>query len=340
MWSQLVAAMALTACVTSTGPDPADPADPDPTDPPGATDPQFQDCRGRAYQAAPTTDWRHDILTPITTAVGDPDHAGIDLVLPTSIGAKLVGKFSYGLVSKDLEDEDVRVSIDDCNGWQSLGDFTTDGDGLISVPLTQSLSIGAHDVMFQVLGDGSTTTSTLWVLPVGTHIVISDIDGTLTTSDTELFQQILDGSSIPEAYAGAKSLTTAHAGRDQIVMYLTGRPRFLMGRTRDWLTGLGFAPGPVRLTDSTSQSLPTEGGVGDFKKSVLEDLEATGYVIDDAYGNATTDIYAYLGAGISAGDIWIVGTHAGEQGSHAATDWTARAGEVATLPLVKQPFTR
>ena len=62
-------------------------------------------------------------------------------------------------------------------------------------------------------------------------------------------------------------------------------------------------------------------------------------MIDFAYGNATTDIYAYLNAGIAADVTWIIGDHAGEMGTHAVTGaWTARVGEVAALPTVSQPF--
>jgi hypothetical protein len=80
--------------------------------------------------------------------------------------------------------------------------------------------------------------------------------------------------------------------------------------------------------------------VGAFKRDYIASILAKGFAIDVAYGNATTDIYAYLGAGLPADTVWIIGPHAGEQGTHGATDsWTARVGEVATLPAVEQPFT-
>jgi phosphatidate phosphatase PAH1 len=154
-----------------------------------------------------------------------------------------------------------------------------------------------------------------------------------------VFRQIFDGTYIPETYPSAVALTTAHAERGHVVFYMTGRPYWLSPQTRGYLAARGFAVGPLRVADSNSQILPTEGSVGTYKRQSLEALTAAGYVIDFAYGNATTDIYAYLGAGIPADRVWIIGDHAGEQGTNpVADDWGARAAEVATLPPVVQPF--
>lgn len=326
-----------SACVANTT-DPRDPTDPDPIDPTDPVLPRLQECRGRAFVPAPTEDWRHSIQSPIITAAGAANHLGRDLIVKASTDATLNAKFTYGLISKDLEDEDVRVSLDDCTGWIDLGDHTTDGDGQIRVGLTRVLPIGIYDVMFQVLGDGSTTRASIWVLPAGTKLILTDIDGTLTSSDRQLFEQILDGSHVPVAYPDAVALTTAHRG--YIPVYLTGRPDWLQGKTRAWLADLGFAKGPVRVTDSNTQILPTEGSVGDFKKAVITKLLAD-YDITFAYGNATTDIYAYLGAGLDPADVWIIGSHGGEQSTHdAGAAWTERAAEVAALPAATQPFVR
>lgn len=301
---------------------------------------RFRDCRGRAFTPAPTQAWRHDTQTPITLQAGAPNHSAQDQI-ETTVAVALPGKFSYGSISKDLEDELVRVSIDDCGAWRTLGDFATDDDGRISVPVPAGIftSPGVHEVRYQVLGDGSLTASFVWVYPRGTHVALTDIDGTMTQSDSELFQQIFDGSHVPVAYPGAVELTTTHATRGHVVFYLTGRPYWLMQKSRQWLYDLRFAPGPLHVTDSNSEAVPSEGGVGAFKRDYLTSLAAKGLVIDVAYGNATTDIYAYLGAGLPADDVWIIGKHAGEQGTHAATDsWTARVAEVAALPTVDQPF--
>jgi hypothetical protein len=301
----------------------------------------FRECRGRAFEPAPAQAWRHDFLTPIVTAAGAANHMGRDLIASTSQGSRLAAKFTYGAISKDLQDEDVRVFVDDCTGWVELGDFATDSDGQIAVDVPMPLGTGVYDVMFQVLGDRSLTSASLWVLPRGTHITVTDIDGTLTVTDRELFQQIFDGSHVPGSRPEAVELTHAHAERGHIVMYLTGRPDWLTNKSRDWLRDLGFAPGPLRVTDSNTQILPVEGSVGDFKKTVLADLIAAGYLLDFAYGNAATDIYAYLGAGLPPATVWIVGDHAGERATNPVEDsWAARVTEVEALALVEQPYDR
>jgi hypothetical protein len=298
----------------------------------------FRRCTGRPYTLAPDEGWRHTILTPIVTAAGAANHSGKDTIAKPGVASALPGKFTYGTISKDLEDEDVLVFLDDCQGWASLGRFATDSDGRMSAP-APALPTGVYEVRFQVAGDRSTTTSFLWVLPAGTHIVVSDIDATLTTNDSEVFYQILDGSYTPQTYPNAVALTKAHEERGYLVFYMTGRPYWLSNETRGYLAAGGFAVGPLRVADSNTDILPTEGSVGAYKLANLKALIAGGLVVDFAYGNATTDIFAYLGAGLVANHVWIIGDHAGEQGTNTVIgSWAARTGEVSALPAAAQPF--
>jgi hypothetical protein len=297
----------------------------------------FSICRGRDFSPAPKEDFRHTSSTLV--AAQEPNHSAQDVIATPDERARLVGKLTYGALGTDLEDEDVRVWIDDCDGWRDLGDHTTDSDGRIALDVPFSLGPGAYDTRFQVLGDQSATAASVWVLPPGTRVVLTDIDGTLTASDSELFMQVLDGTHTPVAYAGAVDLTVAHEAGGYVIVYLTGRPYWLTQRTRDWTSDLGFAPGPLHVADSNEEALPGESGVGAYKLAWIEGLLAQGYSIDFAYGNASTDIFAYLGAGIDAERVWIIGTHAGESGTHGATDtWEPRVDEVRALESVTQPF--
>ena len=336
--SLLGLALALGASAGCDGADPGPPA-PDGGDDGGGTAREtFQRCTGRPYTLAPDEGWRHDIRTPVTTAAGSPNHSGKDTFAKPGAASMLPGKFTYGFVSADLEDEDVLVFLDDCTGWAPLGRFATDSDGRIRAP-APALPTGVYEVRYQVAGDRSTTVSFLWVLPAGTHLVVTDIDATLTTSDYQVFEQIFDGSYIPETYPNAVDLTKAHDGRGYVVFYMTGRPYYLSPQTRSYLAARGFAAGPLRVTDTNSDILPTEGSVGAYKLATLKAMVDGDLIIDFAYGNATTDIYAYLGAGIPADRVWIIGDHAGEQGTHPVTGtWGARSGEVAAGPAVTQPF--
>jgi hypothetical protein len=69
--------------------------------------------------------------------------------------------------------------------------------------------------------------------------------------------------------------------------------------------------GYVRVTDRSSDSIPDEEGVQRFKESALLELKAAGLTLDQAYGNAKTDICAYLHAGLDPKRTFILGPHAG-----------------------------
>lgn len=300
--------------------------------------PIFRRCVGRGFTPPPAAGFA-TALGPLTAASGAPVHAAEDTVAVPASSPHLVARFAYGPLTSTLGGEPVAVELDDCTGWRSLGTHTTDLGGRIELTADLALGPGVYEVRYVVVGDASLTTGYLWLAPAGTHLAVTDIDGTLTTSDGELFQQILDGTHVPVAYPSAAELTTTHADKGHIVVYMTGRPSSLTQRTRDWLAGLGFAPGPVRLAPGPLEALPTDTGVGTYKRDYLTSLTASGFTLDLAYGNATTDIFAYTGAGIAATQQWIIGTNAGASGTNAVMDtWAARVAEVAQGPAVTQPF--
>jgi phosphatidate phosphatase PAH1 len=306
---------------------------------PGAAKP-LKACGAHSFTVPTAAGWRHK-SSSITSASGAPGHSVQDVIVPAGAPVTLNGKFAYGTFSKDLEEEPVRVYLDTCDGWTMLGEAETDDDGRIAFTVSQPLAEGIYGVRLVVLGDGSAAEGAVYVLAPGSHLIVSDIDGTLTTSDEELikdieadlFRPLLKGDYVPKAYPGGQALTAAHAARGATVVYLTGRPYWLAGSTRQWLSSQGFAPGPLHVTDSNREALMNNDGVGAFKLKFLEQLKASGFVIDYVYGNATTDIYAYLGAKLAPQNVYIIGPHAGEQGTQAVKDsWETEAARVKALP--------
>lgn len=307
-------------------------------DAPTAGLPEFERCVGRPFTPAPDGEFA-GLGGTLAAVAGAPLHSAEDTIAPPGSAPHLVARFGYGTLNSALPNEPVEVSIDDCGGWRSLGQHTTDGNGLLDVEVNLPLGPGVYEARFQVVGDATLTAGFLWLLPAGTHLAISDIDGTLTTSDLELFLQLINNGHVPAAYESATELTHTHADKGHIVVYVTGRPFWLTAPTRQWLSDLQFAAGPLRLAPSNGDILPTDASVGTYKKTWLEGLIAKGYVLDLAYGNATTDIFAYTEAGIPATQQWIIGSHAGEGGTNAVMDsWSARVSEVEQLPAVVQPF--
>lgn len=339
----LVMASLLAACGGDSGGDGGDDGDDDSGPDAGPVDerPTFKRCTGAEFTPEPAGEWTNPVLSAIVTAAGDANHSAQDVLAVADRPAAVVGKFSYGLISKDLEGEAVKAWVWDCSSWIAVGTAITDSDGRISQPVDPALPVGVYDVRLQVVGDASLTASTLWILPAGTHLVVSDIDGTLTTSDSELFREILDGSHVPEAYPGGADLLDAHVALGHIVVYLTGRPYVLTDITRGWLVDIDFPLGALHVVDDVIDIIPSDAHVAVYKRAFLDQLLAAGFVIDHAYGNATTDITAYLGAGVPPERTWIIGENAGQQGTNPVADsWAARAAEVAALPAVDQPFQR
>ncbi|MCK6572610.1 hypothetical protein L6V77_16105 [Myxococcota bacterium] len=269
----------------------------------------------------PAAEWRHGFASPATVGLGLPQHSAVEPITTPGEPITVAGKFAYGLVSKDLEDEDVELWVSlpspedpDCGRWTAVGVATTDSDGRAVVPLDPALvpEPGAYDFRFVVRGDLTVARGAVWVVSPGTAFVLFDVDGTLTIGDSEIFEQVLLGQD-PEMYAAADVVVATYAEAGYQPLYVTGRPYFLNPATRDWLLGHGFPKGPVRTADSMSQVLPTEDGVQRYKRAYLQDLlERTGVIIPYAYGNASTDICAYAEAGLDPAQTYIIGPHAGE----------------------------
>ena len=340
----------LGACALDDSADSGDPGDDsdDPADDPGSDDPDdpgteptaFVTCTALAYTPGEPQGFEHT-GNQIVAAGGDPTHHAQDIVVVADEAASASAIFQYSAFAVDIADEVVKVSLDTCDGWRDLGEVKTDDDGRAVAEVGEALPAGVYHIVYEVRADATLASAYLWSLPIGTHMVLFDIDGTLTTADTELWKEILLGDYVPEAYPSAAALTAAHADRGYIPIYLTGRPNTLNATSRAWLDDLDFAHGVVHTTDHSSQVVPTDSGVGAYKRDFIGSLMDAGLSIDVAYGNASTDIFAYLSAGLPADGVWIIGSHGGEEGTHAVDgSWTARAAEVASAPPIEQPFSR
>lgn len=297
-------------------------------------------CDSRGFTPPPKTGFRH-FGSRLIASLGSPGHSAQDLLAGPSSSAQLEGKFAYGAVSKDLEDEQIEAYLDDCSSWQRVGSALTNSDGRARLSLRAPLAPGVYGLRLVVRGDASTTAARLFVAATTTPLVVFDIDGTLTTDDEELFKDlladlfspILRGDYVPKAYPYSKELVDERSRLGALPVFLTGRPYVLTQRSRDWLAALGFQRGVLHTTDSNSEILPTNSSVGSYKLAYLRRLQGQGYSLQAAYGNATTDIYAYANAGVAPSRTWIIGKHAGEGGTNPATgSWQAEVERLRLLP--------
>src|SRR5713226_7219627 len=150
---------------------------------------ELSSCKLHDYVSKNVRRWKHP-LSRLVARSGVPTHSVQDILLTEGSPVVVEGKFTYGDLSKDLEDEPVLGFLDTSSGWVPLGEGSTDDNGRVEFTISQPLNIGVYSVQLEVEGDASLAESLLWVLPQGTHLSIFDIDGTLTKSDKEIVRSI------------------------------------------------------------------------------------------------------------------------------------------------------
>ncbi|WP_437593289.1 lipin/Ned1/Smp2 family protein [Sorangium sp. So ce1000] len=257
--------------------------------------------------------WNHPSSYLIAGA-GSPNHRGRDLYLAPDDPQWIIGKFAYGLTDKDLKDERVDIYLlRGCGGaWERLGSAnTTEADSAhravegvsddggrvyFEIPAAQRLGPGRHRVHLVVRGDLSSTDLFIEVVPRGAPMFVSDVDGTLTGTETEEFTSLILGE-LPEAHARAAAVFHRLTSKGYRPMYLTARPEWLVQRTRDFLEAYGFPPGVVHTTLSLTGA--TGDGAVEYKTAELERLfDGREMLPAWAFGNTATDADAYENAGV------------------------------------------
>lgn len=272
-------------------------------------------CREALPPATNRRSFRHT-ESRVVSALGPPNHRGRDLLLRAGETAWALGKFSYGANDKDLKDEEIDIYLlKGCAGsWKKLGTAMTtkddqhvsvygvpDSGGRVYFSLAEAgvdpLPVGLHKIAFVVAGDRSMTEQYIEVVAPEARIVVTDIDGTLTTAEFAAASEIVLGQK-PPANAGAAELFQMLASHDFRIYYLTARPEWMTGDTRAWLRDLGFPIGTIQTTTSLTGAISTQAE--QFKLRQLEMLqELTGITPEFAFGNKPSDVAAFGQAGIA-----------------------------------------
>jgi len=293
-------------------------------------------CDAAPPDPGPEADWRHG--TSALLALGTAYHRGRDLFLAEGDPQWALAKFAYGLLTdSDLHDEDVDLwLLRDCETWEHLGTATTSEDDdnptvegvadtggrvFFRIPEEKRLGIGRHRIHFVVKGDLSTADASLTILPPGARVVVTDIDGTLTTSEyAQAWDTLLSIS--PEAHPGAADAFWALARKGYHIFYLTARPEFLEGRTQEWLVERGFPPG---VSHTTLNHLGASGAAAiEYKVAELALLTAKlGYPPDYGFGNKDTDAAAYVQSGVPPARCYYYDMTDDPQGGVVHSDYAA-----------------
>jgi hypothetical protein len=237
-----------------------------------------------------------------------------------------------GLSGNPLGGENVSLWYYDtaASSWVTLGRTTTDDTGFYSIAPTNPVSAPLGQPIYSVLeADRSCTEHFDYLMPAGTKIVLTDIDGTLTLSDEELFKQIDDGQYQPIENNSASAMMNLWADKGYQVVYLTARPHNFRTETRDWLVAKDYPVGPV----ISANTLVFDESARDYKSAWVTRLTgAFGWEIVAAYGNAESDVQAYEDAGIPKDITFIVGPFAGSSSTQAIenNDYGAHISDFVT----------
>ena len=259
------------------------------------------------------TPWRNSIRAGLTVGQGAPRHRGRDLILRADRPQWALAKLAYGIGDSDLVDEDVEIYLNrDCTTWERLGTATstaagdhgdvegvTDDGGRIffEIPADRRLEVGWHRIFFVVQGDHSSAEALIAVVEDDATVVVTDVDGTLTESETAAYTTLLNGPS-PMAQPSAAEVMGELAARGHTIVYLTARPEWLAARTHEWLRERGFPTGIVHTTLGGTGAVG--GAAASFKAAELAAL--TSHVAGPpvyAFGNRESDAEAYAAAGVA-----------------------------------------
>jgi hypothetical protein len=241
-----------------------------------------------------------------------PNHRGRDAIVVEGHDQWIIGKIVYGSLDKDLKGEDVDIFVErGCGGaWEKLATVQTthedrhatiegveDSGGRVyyRIPKEKELRPGRHRVRLVVAGDHTFADSFIDVVTKDAPVFISDVDGTLTTSETVEYARLRDGE-LPNPQPDAVAVLSALAAKGYRPIYLTARPEWLTGRTHEFLAKHGFPQGTVHTSTSLTGLLG--GDAAFFKTQEVLRMRGAGLEIRWAFGNQESDTFAYGSAGL------------------------------------------
>jgi hypothetical protein len=250
---------------------------------------------------------------------GNAFHRGHDQYLQEGQDQWIIGKFSYGnfVFRGDLRGEKVDIYLLRGCGqtWEKLGSAWTSsrkgenptvegvedqgGRVYFQIPPEKTLDIGRHRLRLVVAGDRSATEMFVEVLPKGVPLFVSDVDGTLTTSELAELGNVI-GNKTSEAHPFAPEALTALSQKGYRPYYLSARAENLVKRTREFLGERGFPAGAIETSQAGLIGLNGEKAVR-YKVEALKRLQAKGFELAYGFGNTKTDAESYAEAGIPNG---------------------------------------
>lgn len=289
---------------------------------------------------------------------GDPDieevlnHRGRDMFYLEDDDHWVLAKFAdSGIFDFDYHGDEVSIYLlRGCTGdWEFLGTAYASEDGdnptvegiedtggriYFKIPDDKKLGLGRHRIHMVVETDNSRADQYIDVVPPGAPIFVSDVDGTLTTSEFVEFLDLLIGT-IPDANPFAAEALSLLASKGYHPMYITARPEFLYKRTREFVRTRGFPNGIVHTT------LSKDGALGDeaitYKTDELARLAQKGLKPTFVFGNTDSDAQAYENGDITPLDHRVFYQFADMFGGRTIDSYQELLDEFEALPDLCEP---
>ncbi len=214
-------------------------------------------------------------------------------------------------LGKDISGVRVTFQVD----GQELGDKKTNDEGSAEVQCRLPAGVIRYEVRGTVLHESLQASGRVFWWGDERVIIAVDVDHTIARTEYEelLGRRDEDGSDPLKRSAQ----TLRDLARDFHILYLTGRPRSLLNRTREWLSGRDFPDGPVLTSERFRQLLQP----GDFKEQRLRELRKRWPGLLIGIGNRASDADAYGANELLA--LVIAGQAERNMGRHALVfrDW-------------------
>ena len=271
------------------------------------------------------------------TTAGTPQHTVVDYAGNPGDPQVFSGQMVYGLNFLEataearvqgLPEEHVALWTHATGAWTQIGRTRTDETGRweITIDAANALPQGVHAVYAVVEGDQTCQTIAASVLPSGSHVIVTDIDETMTIGDEEAVNEMLDPTDRPKLNEGALELIQTYHDKGYYIFFLTARSFHLQNLSRFWLTEQGFPLGHLQTAFKVVGGDDAVQYKGGFINRLQNDL---GYDVFAVYGNAETDIDGYALAGIPLDRTFIIGHEAGTKGTVAIDQKAIVDGENA-----------
>ncbi len=243
------------------------------------------------------------------------DAYGNPSALPPITGNMQRGVSNY-IIGKVFAGEKVSLWVQNTSGaWEQSGpSVATDATGAYTfqVPAAQQAKGPGGHAYVLLEGDGSCAQHGVYAWARGTKVVVTDIDGTLTTANAEFQTQVTQPSYVPKEHPSASDMIKKWAQKGYRIVYLTARPDNFRDASRVWLRDKGINIGPI----ITAKSFVTGPAAVSYKSAALAKVVGDyGWQVVAAYGNEPSDVQAYANANVPKSQTFTVENANGIEGT-------------------------